>query len=631
MACHAGPVLLIGDEPGPWRKIFDSVGVPVTQATALTPAAIRSQMEAGALIIVEGESEFAKQLGIRPGVKRIPVRSAIDIHNPRLSIIWERAIDIPQFSLPADAKVFTRERWSSAPLVAGLKRGAGALLWLAARPGPNGYERFPYLLQALGDLGLQYPVRSNRLWAFLDSSYRMRADIDYLADRWVRTGINGLHVAAWHFNEKDPTRDEWLRRLIDACHRRGILVYAWFELPHVSEQFWNDHPEWREKTALLQDAHLDWRKLMNLANADCARAVQAAVTDLVGRFDWDGVNLAELYFESLEGASNPARFTPMNKEVREEFRALTDTDPVKLLEATAPADIRNAFLEYRAQLVRRLQGEWLRLAESLRRGRPHLDLVLTHVDDRFDTRMRELIGADAAQTLPLLRQYDFTFLIEDPATVWHLGPERYREIARRYQPLTPRQDRLAIDLNIVERYQDVYPTRQQTGVELMQLVHTASVAFPRVALYFETSILKPDLDLLPAAAAAVTRFERAGERIVIETARGAGVQWKGPVSVNGRIWPVTDGEVVWVPAGVHAIAPAEVLPAVRIERLNADLRTATAGPAGSEFSYRASSRAFAILNRRPELVEIDGERVSPEWLGEKTLVLPRGEHVVVLR
>ena len=41
-----------------------------------------------------------------------------------------------------------------------------------------------------------------------------------------------------------------------ACHRNAILVYAWFELPHVSEKFWEQHPEWREKTALGQDAQV---------------------------------------------------------------------------------------------------------------------------------------------------------------------------------------------------------------------------------------------------------------------------------------------------------------------------------------------------------------------------------------
>ena len=51
-----------------------------------------------------------------------------------------------------------------------------------------------------------------------------------------------------------------------------------------------------------------------------------------------------------------------------------------------------------------------------------------------------------------------------------LGPQRYQTIAERYLPLTP-PDRLAIDLNIVDRYQNVYPTKQQTGTELFQLVH----------------------------------------------------------------------------------------------------------------------------------------------------------------
>ena len=142
-----------------------------------------------------------------------------------------------------------------------------------------------------------------RLWAFFDSSYRSRVDLDYFAARWRAAGIGALHVAAWHYWERDPQADEYLRKLIEACHRHAIPVYAWLELPHVSEKFWDDHPEWREKTALLQDAQLDWRKLMNLTNRAAFAAVAQGMRDLTGRFDWDGVNLAELYFESLEGVS----------------------------------------------------------------------------------------------------------------------------------------------------------------------------------------------------------------------------------------------------------------------------------------------------------------------------------------
>ena len=74
--------------------------------------------------------------------------------------------------------------------------------------------------------------------------------------------------------------------------------------------------------------------------------------------------------------------------------------------------------------------------------------------------MRDKIGADTSKTLPLLGRHDFTFLIEDPATTWNQGPQRYPLIAARYADATPRQEKLAIDINIVERYQDVYPTKQ---------------------------------------------------------------------------------------------------------------------------------------------------------------------------
>ena len=313
-----------------------------------------------------------------------------------------------------------------------------------------------------------------------------------------------------------------------------MLVYAWVELPHVSEKFWADHPEWRERTAVLQDAQLDWRKLMNLQNRACAAAVKTGIGHMMERFDWDGINLAELYFESLEGAGNPARFTPMNDDVRAEFRAQAGWDPIEIWGKHNDAASLRQFLDFRAGLARRMQEEWLGMAEGFGRA---LDVVLTHVDDRFDTGMKDSIGADAARVLPLLDRHSFSFLIEDPATVWNLGPQRYPEIAKRYQPLTPRTDKLAIDINIVERYQDVYPTKQQTGAELFELVHLASTAFPRVALYFENSILKPDLALLAASSAVVTTYAGPGKKCRWRPQRIS--RWRG--RALGCLWMVSPG------------------------------------------------------------------------------------------
>ena len=639
-----------GDEPGPWPAILSSVGLvsgPAAPAGVVVirtgPASLeaqwREQVERGVLLILEGDSEIAAAFGFHATSRRVAVRNLLDQRRPELPIIWERQLELPVFEVPPNARVFARELWSGAPQLAGFRHGAGAVLWVAVTPGSQGHERFPHILHALCDLGFEPPFRSARLWAFFDSSYRSRVDLDYFAGRWRSSGIGALHVAAWHYFEPDEVRDAYLRRLIEACHRRAILVYAWLEFPHVSEAFWEDHPEWREKTAILQDAHLDWRKLMNLADRDCSGQVDKGLHRLIDRFDWDGVNLAELYFESLEGHDNPSRFTPMNDDVRRSFQQTHGFDPLELFQASSPrhhganpAGLR-LFLDYRVQLARRMQKEWIAEIEKARRRKRHLDLVLTHVDDRFDTRMKDLIGADAAALLPLLEDHRFTFLIEDPATVWHLGPERYLEIASRYRPLTRRADKLAIDINVVERYQDVYPTKQQTGTELFQQIHLASKAFSRVALYAEHSIPRLDLALLASAAAAVDRVERIGGKLVVESRSGVGVAWRGPALVDGRLWPVAGDTTLWLPRGAHAIESATQAPGMRILDFNGDLDTAFAVPDGVEFAYRSDSRALAVMDTQPARVEIDGLAVQPRVLhcGDRSVIfLPRGQHLVIM-
>jgi hypothetical protein len=455
--------------------------------------------------------------------------------------------------------------------------------------------------------------------------------VDYLAARWREAGIAALHVASWHFYDADAGRDEYLKQLIEACHRHGVLVYAWVELPHVSEKFWADHPQWREKTGALQDAQLDWRKLMNLQNTECAAEVREGLQAMISRFDWDGVNLAELYFESLEGAGNPARFTPMNDDVRQAFRKEAGWDPVSIWSSRNDGASLRQFLDYRAELARKLQEEWLGVVEGFRAAHPDIDIVLTHVDDRFDTGMRDAIGADASRVLPLLDTHSFSFLIEDPATVWNLGPERYPEIAKRYRPLTDWTEKLAIDINIVDRYQDVYPTKQQTGTELLQLVHMASGAFARVALYFENSLLKPDLELLPAAAAVVTRYGKDKQKVSEDSPMDVELTWNAADAlVDGKTWPMLNKGRVRVPAGSHVIEPGVARDGLRITDLNATLRRAGVEGKRVTFEYSSDSRAIVRFDRKPARVEVDGVALAASCLNgsDCALLLPRGEHRV---
>src|SRR5579864_250880 len=126
-----------GDDPGPWPQILSSVGfmkasggpanlfVVRTAAPGSVPLWIQ-RIEQGAVVVIEGEGELAKALGIQPGVKRVVVRSIVDQRAPKLPIVWESALEIPVFELPKQAKVFASERWEGAPVMAALRRGSGA-------------------------------------------------------------------------------------------------------------------------------------------------------------------------------------------------------------------------------------------------------------------------------------------------------------------------------------------------------------------------------------------------------------------------------------------------------------------------------------------------------------------------
>ena len=166
-------------------------------------------------------------------------------------------------------------------------------------------------------------------------------------------------------------------------------------------------------------------------------------------------------------------------------------------------------------------------------------------------------------------------------------------------------------------------------IELFQLLHVSSSAFPRVALYFENSILKEDLPFLPSAASTVTRLEQNGSKLTVDSLRGVGVPWLGPAMVDGRPWPVHDERTVWLPVGRHTIEPGARNTAGHLTDFNGLLQSAAPTPHGFEFAYQSSSRALAKLDRPPLTMAIDGADQKPVFV-DSTLVLPRGQHIVTL-
>ena len=164
------------------------------------------------------------------------------------------------------------------------------------------------------------------------------------------------------------------------------------------------------------------------------------------------------------------------------------------------------------------------------------------------------------------------------------------------------------------------------------MVRLAADSFTRVALYFENSILPEDWPYLGAAEASVSRVAEANGKLTIDSRHGAGIRWRGAARVDGRLWPVGDGETLWLPPGKHTMERADEIPPTRLIDLNAELKNAWSHGDGVEFEYQSGVHALATFDHQPIHIEVDGAVLHPESLaagpGRFVISLPAGQHLV---
>src|ERR1019366_3230913 len=100
------------------------------------------------------------------------------------------------------------------------------------------------------------------------------------------------------------------------------------------------------------------------------------------------------------------------------------------------------------------------------------------------------------------------------------------------------------------------------------------VSFSKVALYFENSLEKQDLALLPAAATSTHVEQETNGAMNVDSADCSRVAWRGPVAMDGKTWPVQNDLSVIMPIGKHRLTASTQVATVELSDFNGELRTA---------------------------------------------------------
>ncbi|HVN75478.1 MAG TPA: DUF2334 domain-containing protein [Thermoanaerobaculaceae bacterium] len=640
-------------EPGEHNLVI----VPYTIAEELTAAQvekIKAFLAGGGDLITDFRNDLAAALGVRFLESTILVERVRDRLFPDESLHWKTGEVMNKFETTDDDEVLATDEVTEMPVVIGRRYGHGRFILFGTRFDPTstgGYSRYPYLAHYVEHFfGLTPLVRRDQLEMYFDPGYRHTVSIEQLVPRWAAAGIRILHVGGWHEYAK-WTYD--YRRLISLCHANGILVYCWIEPPQVSEKFWHDHPEWREKNYKGEDVRPTWRYPVALTDPACLAAAVEFYRKLLVSQDWDGVNIGELCFEAGRGMKDPQLYTPMHPTARSEFRRQSGFDPVELFDPASPRFWRRdpaalaAFGRYRLAKVLQLHETFLAMVDAVAKGKPGFQEVVTVYDSVAVPEMRAWLGVDARQIATLAEKYLFNLQVEDPDSLWSTDPRRYEAMAARYAGLV-KPDRLALDLNILsfraENAITPFPTRIQTGTEAAWLVNSAARGARRVAIYSESSINQQDLAYLPAAYAARTAVAKVEDGWMIRTPTpivlqlGSDVQeiWRDNQRLHtlgeGRfLLPVGSYTVLEVQPTLQALQPGP--PDSHLVSLSGDLLFQKSSQRSVTFGYRSDNRCIATLTRQPFALFVDGHETPFEALkgnGMEALVLPPGEHSVLL-
>jgi uncharacterized protein YdaL len=641
---------------------YNLVIVPDAFVDSLDPpeyGVLKRFVQDGGCLITDGKNDLAEELGVKFIDNKIRVARIRDRLFPEERIVWRYPQLVSKFETSDNDEVFCADENTQAPMAAGRTLGKGKFIFFSSLFDPQsgiGTSQYPYLLEYVRRYFKLGPVvRRNNLEVFFDPGLRRNISVENLVKQWVSGGVRVIHVAGWHEYAKYVYD---YSRLITLAHANGMLVYAWIEPPQVSEKFWKDHPEWREKNYKNLDVggepvHASWRYPVALTEKACLETVVRKFRAFFEQFEFDGVNLGELYFDSGRGFDDPEIFTPMHPSARDAFKKRYGFELTSIFDHNSPTywktnpAAKTDVVEFRIAKLHEAYSAFLDMFAEITKERPGFEVIVTAMDSYGSPELREWIGVDMTSILGLQHQYGFSLSVEDPEHLWSTTPLRYSGIGKRYAQLVSDSTKLLLDLNIGSfRKPEViteFPTTIQTGTESFQMVRSSADGAPRTVIYSEATANPQDLIFFPFASAEGATVERTSDGYDIVA------PWSFMLRLPREIVEIRiDGIPIapsrmndyLVPAGKHAIAFStdhanlsahELQP--RIMACTGTLKTVSYDQRTIRFEYLSDSRTLVSFNRAPESITVDGNAYSTTVMKGNdcfSIFLPSGSHQVQL-
>ena len=607
----------------------------------------------GGNLITDRKNKLMVKFGMKFLSAEMKLHAIRDKNYPQEFISWKYGQLANKFDYDENDEIFCEDATSGLPVVIGRNYGQGKIIYFNTAFDPNtplGYSNYPYALEYVKRYFQLFPTfKRENLEFYFEPSDRKNTSIETIVKLWVKQGIRIVHIGGWH---QYPKYTYDYARLIKLAHANGILVYAWLEPPQVSEKFWKEHPEWREKNYKNEDVRPSWRFPIALTDANCVKAVTVNYIKILRDYDWDGVNLAELYFEAGQGFSEPNLFTPMHPSARKEFRQkygfelkeIFDTASVNYWKKNPKA--KEDVVNYRVNKIAALHEVFLTAIYDFAKAKKGFGVMVTFMDTYFSPEIKENHGVSSERLLELQKKYGFLLQPEDPQSKWSTDPARYLEMGKFYARKMADPSKLMVDLNILNfrKREEVtpFPTTIQTGIESYQLINFAAAGAPRFTVYSEGSCRPQDMALFSYASSSPVKYTYTENGYEVKSPYSFVLQLPKDIKIisvdeqssvgyrdNNFLIPAGEHKISFHSQNLAGFSTVEIQPQLlsftgNLLDINYDMRQLN-------FNYESVERALVSINRKPTNVKVDGQDFKFEVLTGNdcfSVFLPVGKHSV---
>ncbi|MBO3763179.1 MAG: hypothetical protein QXS21_00165 [Thermoproteota archaeon] len=203
-------------------------------------------------------------------------------------------------------------------------------------------------------------------------------------------GFNVVHLVIVNVGDNSASFSSLISSYVKSFRLENLSVVLTI-YPPTDEVAWKTHPEWRQRF-LNGESKYDWRVYLAPTDDDFVAYYLENVRRLLKEYNFNGIELAECWYEVDEGPSSPY-YADFSSSMRQKFKEASGVDPLELFNSSSPyyylknSQLYEEWVNFRVKVITNFMKKILSVAKEVNPNIKTYVMYLSDVGQNYSTRI----------------------------------------------------------------------------------------------------------------------------------------------------------------------------------------------------------------------------------------------------